>query len=263
MPKHNKKTLRRSRKKGRKNEKKTRKNIKKGGSKKIYKFTTTITDLERMKNLIGIDNAEKATNTEKYSIFTTFEDLTKVMDVNNIRITEYKYRNNLRIKNWRGKVKDWVGDDTDAHYGMYQKVIDDTDLKKRIIAMFAVILNYKNKDSVEAFSSTLIQKYNSIKDDLNENNDKSLYWMVEYKPNNDEKPRQLEPGEIITKKNIFMFQFMDHGLIKSTPGFRFSILREGKTAFSKEKSERPDDFKTEMFNRLYTFPTAKIEYVTL
>jgi hypothetical protein len=82
-------------------------------------------------------------------------------------------------------------------------------------------------------------------------------------------PRQIKPGEKITKKNIFMFQFVDHGYIKNIPGFKFSILNEGKTAFSKEESERPDHLKSDWFNtdnwfnRLYTHPTAKIEEVKL
>lgn len=259
MPKHNKKTLRRSRKKGRKNEKKTRKNIKKGGflfgrgSNKTYKFTTTIDDetLERMKKLIGLDNAKAAMN-------RVFEKVAEKMDVSNIRITEYKYRNNLQIKDLLGI----DATDTDAHYGMFQKIIDNENIKKRIIAMFAIILNYGNKNKY-IFRESITKEYNSIKYVLNENNDKSLYWMVEYEPNKKDIPKQIIPEEIITKENIFMFQFKDYGFIKNTPGFRFSILKEGKTAFSREKSERPDKFKEEQFNRLYIFPTAKIERVTL
>lgn len=281
MPKHNKKTLRRSRKKGRKNEKKTRKNIKKGGflfglgskKKRINKFTTTIDakTLDRMKNLIGTDNAEIATKIENYPVFDTFEKLAEKMDVSKIRITKYKYRNNLRIQDW--KYKDWEGDDSDAHYGMFQKVIDDEDLKKRIIAMFAVILKHESiildlisKDDrkiLVSLSSSLILEYNRIKEALNENNDETLYWMVEYEPDSKNKPRQLTPGEKITKENIFMFQFKNYGLIKKSPGFKFSILKERQTAFSREKSERPDNFKDDWFNRLYIFPTAQIEEVKL
>lgn len=261
MPKHNKKTLRRSRKKGRKNEKKTRKNIKKGGflfglgskKKRINKFTTTIDDktLVRMKKLIGLNNAEAATNIDNYPEHDTFQKFAEKMDVSEIRITEYKYRNNLPKKKW-------VGDDTDAHYGMFQKVIDNEDLKKRIIAMFGIILNHKSNQRgiFVSLSNTLILEYNRIKDYLNENNDETLYWMVEYGPDPDNIPEQINPDEKITKENIFMFQFKDHG-------FRFSILKEGQTAFSREESERPDEFKKDWFNRLYIFPTAKIEEVKL
>lgn len=278
MPKHNKKTLRRSHKKGRKNEKKTRKNIKKGGflfglgskKKRINKFTTTIDDktLVRMKKLIGLNNAEAATNIDNYPVHDTFQKFAEKMDVSEIRITEYKYRNNLPKKEkWVGDDTDahYVGDDTDAHYGMFKQVIDNEDLKKRIIAMFGIILNHKSNQRgiLVSLSNTLILEYNRIKDDLNENNDKSLYWMVEYGPDPDNIPKQINPGEKITKENIFMFQFVDHGYTKNIPGFRFSILKEGQTAFSREKSERPEQFKKDWFNRLYIFPTAEIEKVKI
>jgi len=283
MPKHNKKTLRRSRKKGRKNEKKTRKNYKKGGSlfglgskkKKINKFKNTIypKPLARMKKLIGTDNAEIATKIENYPVFDTFEKLAEKMNVKNIRITEYKYRNNLRKKDW--KYKKYEGDDTDAHYGMFKKDIDNEDLKKRIIAMFAVILKHESiildlisnddRKILVSLSSSLILEYNRIKEALNENNDETLYWMVEYEPDLENIPRQLKPGEKITKENIFMFQFKNYGLglIKESPGFKFSILKEEQTAFSKEESERPDNFKSVQFNTLYSHPTAQIEEVKL
>ena len=262
MPKHNKKTIRRSRKKGRKNEKKTRKNIKKGGflfgldSKKerINKFTTTIDDktLVRMKELIGLNNAKVIEDIHKNNEQVTFEQLAEKMNVSEIRITEYKYRNNLPKKDL------FIGpSDIDAHYGMFQKVIEDKDIIKRIIAMFAIILNDKN------LTGRFINKYNDIKYVLNKNDDKSRYWMVEYGPDSDNMHKQINPGEKITKKNIFMFQFADHGYIKNIPGFKFSILNKDETAFSREKSERPAGFENNWHAGLYTHPIAKIEKVKL